>query len=162
IMNACGLGRAVGVLAVASGMVAAPTYTWAQNCPPELAAAKQALAAAPSSTEGAVMMPRSLAGARDDVQAPRAQDEVQAPRTLVAGGAQSQAPRGQEIQAARGRDIRAARGQDIQAPRGQDIQAPRGQDEVQAPRTLVGAREQIQAPRGQDIQAPRGQDIQAP
>jgi hypothetical protein len=38
----------------------------------------------------------------------------------------------------------------------------RGQD-VQAPRTLAGARGQdVQAPRGQDVQAPRGQDVQAP
>ena len=41
-------------------------------------------------------------------------------------------------------------------------QVAKSQD-VQAPRSLAGARSQdIQAPRSQDIQAPRGQDIQAP
>ena len=62
---------------------------------------------------------------------------------------------------------------DIQAPRSlagarstDAIQAPRGSQDVQAPRSLAGARstDAIQAPRGsQDVQAPRGNDsIQAP
>src|SRR5437667_42860 len=36
--------------------------------------------------------------------------------------------------------------------------------EVQAPRSLAGARQDVQAPRtsGQDAQAPRGQEVQAP
>src|SRR5947207_14272287 len=34
-------------------------------------------------------------------------------------------------------------------------------DEVQAPRSLAGAR-QIESPRGQDIQSPRGQEVQSP
>src|SRR5438093_13407171 len=37
----------------------------------------------------------------------------------------------------------------------------KGQD-VQAPRSLAGARQDQQAPRSQDVQAPRGQDVQAP
>jgi hypothetical protein len=37
----------------------------------------------------------------------------------------------------------------------------RSQD-VQAPRSLAGSRQNVQAPRGQDVQAPRGQNIQAP
>ena len=41
-------------------------------------------------------------------------------------------------------------------------QVAKSQD-VQAPRSLAGARSQdVQAPRSQDIQAPRGQDVQAP
>ena len=68
-----------------------------------------------------------------------------------------------EVQAAKdllGKQV--AKSQDVQAPRSlagarsQDVQAPRSQD-VQAPRG-----QDIQAPRGQDVQAPRGQDIQAP
>ena len=37
----------------------------------------------------------------------------------------------------------------------------KGQD-IQAPRTLAGARQEVQAPRGQEVQAPRGQEVQAP
>jgi len=68
-----------------------------------------------------------------------------------------------EVQAAKdllGKQV--AKSQDVQAPRSlagarsQDVQAPRSQD-VQAPRG-----QDVQAPRGQDIQAPRGQDVQAP
>src|SRR5215471_8163740 len=67
---------------------------------------------------------------------------------------------------ARTDDIQAPRSlagarQDVQAPRSQDVQAPRSQD-VQAPRSLAGARQDIQAPRSQDVQAPRSQDVQAP
>ena len=41
-------------------------------------------------------------------------------------------------------------------------QTAKGQD-VQAPRSLAGARSQdIQSPRSQDIQSPRSQDIQSP
>src|SRR3989337_2004941 len=57
-----------------------------------------------------------------------------------------------------------AKSQDVQAPRSlagartQDVQAPRTQD-VQAPRTQVP----VQAPRTQDVQAPRTQvPVQAP
>src|SRR5712692_8788937 len=60
---------------------------------------------------------------------------------------------------------------DIQAPRSlagarqnEAQQAPRGNQNVQAPRSLAGARQDIEAPRGnQDVQAPRGnQNVQAP
>ena len=68
-----------------------------------------------------------------------------------------------EVQAAKNLLTKqVAKSQDVQAPRSlagarsQDVQAPRGQD-VQAPRS-----QDVQAPRGQDVQAPRGQDIQAP
>src|SRR6185369_14951964 len=64
----------------------------------------------------------SLAGSRQDVQAPRAGQDVQAPRA------------GQDVQAPRA-------GQDVQAPRaGQDVQAPRAGQDVQAPRSLAGAK----------------------
>src|SRR3989304_4397530 len=71
-----------------------------------------------------------------------------------------------EVQAAKdllGKQV--AKSQDVQAPRSlagarsQDVQAPRSQD-VQAPR--AGKAQDVQAPRGQDVQAPRSQDIQAP
>ena len=136
-MNRRGIGTAFGMFGAAVALIAGPTDISAQNCPPELAAAKSALSAAGPSLPD--QLPRSLAGARDEISAPRGQD--------------IQAPRGQDVQAPRGEDIQAPRTlvgsrQDLQAPRGQDVQAPRGQD--------------VQAPRGQDVQAPRGQDIQAP
>src|SRR5262245_27584121 len=110
----------------------------AQNCPPEVAKAKQLLTQKSGVAKGQeVQAPRSLAGARvqdpqaqrgQDAQSPRGQD-AQAPRSLA--GARSVAPqaqRGQDAQAPRGQDAQAPRGQDAQAPRGQDAQAPRGQD----------------------------------
>ena len=152
-MNRRGIGTAFGMFGAAVALIAGPTDISAQNCPPELAAAKSALSAAGPSLPD--QLPRSLAGARDEISAPRGQD-IQAPR-----GQDVQAPRGEDIQAPRTlvgsrQDLQAPRGQDVQAPRGQDVQAPRGQD-VQAPRG-----QDVQAPRGQDVQAPRGQDIQAP
>ena len=82
------------------------------TCPAEVGQAKKMLLDKQhvSAKVQDVQAPRSLAGARQDIQAPRSQD-VQAPRT-------------QDVQAPRGK-------QDIQAPRTQDIQAPRTQD-VQA------------------------------
>ena len=168
-MNRRGIGTAFGMFGAAVALIAGPTDISAQNCPPELAAAKSALSAAGPSLPD--QLPRSLAGARDEISAPRGQDiqaprgqdvqaprgeDIQAPRTLVGSRQDLQAPRGQDVQAPRGQDVQAPRGQDVQAPRGQDVQAPRGQD-VQAPRG-----QDVQAPRGQDVQAPRGQDIQAP
>ena len=151
-MNRRGIGTAFGMFGAAVALIAGPTDISAQNCPPELAAAKSALSAAGPSLPD--QLPRSLAGARDEISAPRGQDiqaprgqdvqaprgqDVQAPRTLVGSRQDLQAPRGQDVQAPRGQDVQAPRGQDVQAPRGQDVQAPRGQD-IQAPRTLVGSR----------------------
>src|SRR5205823_7432105 len=121
-MNRRGIGTAFGTFGAAVALIAGPTDISAQNCPPELAAAKSALSAAGPSLPD--QLPRSLAGARDEISAPRGQD--------------IQAPRGQDVQAPRGQDVQAPRGQDVQAPRGQDVQAPRGED-IQAPRTLVGS-----------------------
>ena len=116
-MNGFRMGRTVGVMAVAFGLAAGPVDTWAQSCPPELAEAKKALERATATAQSASELPRTLAGARDEIQAPR----------------------GQEIQSPRGQEIQSPRGQDIQSPRVQEIQSPRGQ-EIQSPRTTVGAR----------------------
>src|SRR5206468_3658069 len=119
-------------------------------CPPEVTKAKEMLAQKSVAKGQDIQAPRTLAGARQEVQAPRGQ-EVQAPR-----GQEVQAPRGQEVQAPRGQEVQAPRAKAEQAPRGQEVQAPRGQ-EVQAPRG-----QEVQAPRGQEVQAPRGQEVQAP
>src|SRR5438046_1136870 len=103
LMNGFRMGRTVGVMAVAFGLAAGPVDTWAQSCPPELAEAKKALERATATAQSASELPRTLAGARDEIQAPR----------------------GQEIQSPRGQDIQSPRGQEIQSPRGQEIQSPR-------------------------------------
>src|SRR5215813_13230690 len=93
-----------------------PTVGFAQSAScPDVDAAKAMLKQMTARTDD-VQAPRSLAGARQDVQAPRSQD-VQAPRS---------------------QDVQAPRSQNIQAPRSQDVQAPRTQD-IQAPRSLAGA-----------------------
>ena len=86
-------------------------------------------------------------------------------------GAQSQCPA--EVGQAQTMLQKVSKVQDVQAPRSlagarqQDVQAPRTTQDVQAPRSLAGARQQdVQAPRSstQDVQAPRSstQDVQAP
>jgi len=119
------------------------------TCPAEVGQAKKMLLDKQhvSAKVQDVQAPRSLAGARQDIQAPRSQDV--------------QAPRSQEVQAPRSlagarQDIQAPRSQDVQAPRTQDVQAPRGKQDIQAPRT-----QDIQAPRTQDVQAPRSDTIVA-
>src|SRR5207247_9229674 len=102
-MNGFRMGRTVGVMAVAFGLAAGPVDTWAQSCPPELAEAKKALERATATAQSASELPRTLAGARDEIQAPR----------------------GQEIQRPRGQDIKSLRGQEIQSPRGPESQSPR-------------------------------------
>src|SRR5437773_404896 len=135
------------IMSVAVFGALAPTVD-AQSACPEVEQAKAMFSKVAKAQD--VQAPRSLAGARQDQQAPRSQD-IQAPRSLAGA-------RGQDVQAPRGQDTQAPRGQDTQAPRGgQDVQAPRGQD-TQAPR----GKQDVQAPRGQDTQAPRGQDVQAP
>src|SRR5260370_424245 len=77
-------------------------------------------------------------------------------------GAQSQCPA--EVGQAQTMLQKVSKVQDVQAPRSlagarqQDVQAPRTTQDVQAPRSLAGARQQdVQAPRTstQDVQAPR-------
>src|SRR5204863_164194 len=78
-----------------------------------------------------------------------------------------------EVQQAKEMFAKVAKAPEVQAPRTlagarQDtqVQSPRGKEDVQAPRSLAGARTQIdvQSPRGkEDVQSPRGkQDVQAP
>src|SRR5438094_7972785 len=76
--------------------------------------------------------------------------------------AQSSCP--SEVQQAKEMFAKVAKTPDVQAPRTlagarQEMQAPRGKEDVQAPRSLAGARNQpdVQAPRGkQGEQDPRG------
>ena len=118
-----------------------PAVTAAQQCPAELAEANSKIAvlrAGPQTAQATdVYKPRGL-DLKPSGDAPRGQD-IQAPRTLAGAREDVQAPRGQDVQAPRGQDVQAPRGQDIQAPRGQDVQAPRGQD-IQAPRAAAGSR----------------------
>src|SRR2546428_12173380 len=110
--------------AVCAGL--APVVEAQSQCPTEVGQAEAMLKKVSKAQD--IQAPRWLAGARQDVQAPRTGQDVQAPRT------------GQDVQAPRS-------GQDVQAPRsGQDVQAPRGQD-VQAPRWPAAARQEEQAPR---------------
>src|SRR5437773_733620 len=85
--------------------------------------------------------------------------------------AQSSCP--SEVQQAKEMFAKVAKAPEVQAPRTlagarQDtqVQSPRGKEDVQAPRSLAGARTQIdvQSPRGkEDVQSPRGkQDVQSP
>src|SRR6266850_2123585 len=137
------------IMSVAVFAALAPVADAQSQCPAEVGQAKAMLQKVSKAQD--VQAPRSLAGARQDVQAPR--QDTQAPRS----GQDAQAPRsGQETQAPRsGQDVQAPRtgtqaprsGQDVQAPRsGQETQAPRSGQDVQAPRTGT------QAPRsGQDV-----------
>jgi len=111
------VGALVGVAALMP-----MTDVGAQSCPSELAQAKAILERTSAGEMTEQQLPRTLAGSRQEIQAPR----------------------GQEIQAPRGQEIQAPRGQEIQAPRGQEIQAPRGQ-EIQAPRAEVGMKSQTAA-----------------
>src|SRR5437867_3701559 len=144
------LMAAATVVSVAFFSAFVPMADAQSACPPEVTKAKEMLAQKSVAKGQDIQAPRTLAGARQEVQAPRGQ-EVQAPR-----GQEVQAPRGHAAQAPGGPDAAAPPGQEVQAPRGPEVQAPRGQ-EVQAPRG-----QEVQAPRGQEVQAPRGQEVQAP
>ena len=122
------------IVSVAFFAALAPMADAQTGCPAEVTKAKEMLAKKNVARGQEIQAPRSLAGARQEIQAPRGQEV--------------QAPRGQEVQAPRGQEVQAPRGQEVQAPRGQEVQAPRGQE--------------VQAPRGQEVQAPRGQEVQAP
>jgi hypothetical protein len=77
-----------------------------------------------------------------------------------AGMGQSSCP--PEVASAKAMLTQTANSQDVQAPRSlagarsQELQAPRSQ-ELQAPRS-----QELQAPRSQELQAPRSQELQAP
>src|SRR5207247_399246 len=128
------LMAAATVVSVAFVSAFVPMADAQSACPPEVTKAKEMLAQKIVAKGQDIQAPRTLAGARQEVQAPRGQ-EVQAPR-----GQEVQAPPGQEGQAPRDQEAQAPRGQEVQAPRGQEVQAPRGQ-EVQAPRTMAGAKQ---------------------
>jgi hypothetical protein len=80
--------------------------------------------------------------------------------SATVGMAQTSCPA--EVASAKAMLTQTAKGQDVQAPRtlagarSQDVQSPRSQD-IQSPRS-----QDIQSPRSQDIQSPRSQDIQSP
>src|SRR5439155_278829 len=120
------LMAAATVVSVAFVSAFVPMADAQSACPPEVTKAKEMLAQKSVAKGQDIQAPRTLAGARQEVQAPRGQEV--------------QAPRGQEVQAPRGQEVQAPRGQEVQAPRGQEVQAPRGQ-EVQAPRTMAGAKQ---------------------
>jgi len=113
-------------------------------CPPEVEQAKEMLnqkQKAEVKPED-VAAPRSMAGARQDIQSPRGNQDVQSPR----GNQNVQSPRGnQDVQSPRGN-------QDIQSPRGnQDVQSPRGNQDVQSPRAGTTTTAGSQAPRSSNL-----------
>jgi hypothetical protein len=77
-----------------------------------------------------IQAPRALAGARQDVAAPRENQNVQSPRA----NQEVQSPRGnQNVQSPRAN-------QDVQSPReNQNVQSPRANQDVQSPRAMAGA-----------------------
>src|SRR5437899_1914400 len=103
------------IVSVAFFAALAPMADAQTGCPAEVTKAKEMLAKKNVARGQEIQAPRSLAGARQEIQAPR----------------------GQEVQAPRGQEVQAPRGQEMQAPRGQEVQAPRGQD-TQAPRSVAG------------------------
>src|SRR2546426_575669 len=123
----------------------APVAGAQSRCPGEVGQAQTMLQKVSKVQD--VQAPRSLAGARQDIQGPRTTQDVQAPRSLAGA-------RQQDVQAPRSST------QDVQAPRSstQDVQAPRSStQDVQAPRGTNRAKQEDQAPRSstQDVQAPR-------
>jgi hypothetical protein len=121
-----------------------PAQSSAQaTCPPEVAEAKAMLAGKQTAkvAPGDVQAPRSLAGARQDIQqAPRSGDVQQAPRTL----APQQAPRSAQEAPRAKQDIQQAPRSAQEAPRGTQ-EAPRSAQE--APRADAGSKVAQQAPR---------------
>src|SRR5436309_819799 len=115
------------IMSVAVFGALAPAVDAQSSCPSEVQQAKEMFAKVAKTPD--VQAPRTLAGARQEMQAPRGKEDVQAPRALA--GARNQ--------------------RDVQAPRGKrDVQAPRGKQDVQAPRSDQGAGQAVQAPRGGD------------
>jgi len=136
-----------GAVSIAVLLSLSPAVSLAQSkCPAEVAQAKEMLSKSKkvaSVKPEDIQAPRTMAGARQEVAAPRENQNVQSPR----GNQDVQSPRGnQNVQSPRGN-------QDVQSPRGnQDVQSPRGNQNVQSPRE----NQNVQSPRGnQDVQAPR-------
>src|SRR5207245_7630637 len=117
------------IMSVAVFGALAPAVDAQSSCPTEVQQAKEMFAKVAKTPD--VQAPRTLAGARQEMQAPRGKEDVQAPRSLA--GARDQS----EVQAARGK-------QDVQAPHGQEgVAGRRSKQEAQARR----AQEDVQAPR---------------
>src|SRR5207253_3712802 len=114
------LMAAATVVSVAFFSAFVPMADAQSACPPEVTKAKEMLAQKSVAKGQDIQAPRTLAGARQEVQAPRGQ-EVQAPR-----GQEVQAPRGQEVQAPRTKAGQAPRGQEVQAPPWQAGEEPAG------------------------------------
>ena|SRR2546427_776191 len=126
------------IMSVAVFAALAPVAGAQSQCPAEVGQAQTMLQKVSKVQD--VQAPRSLAGARQDPQAPRTTQDVQAPRSLAGA-------RQQDVQAPRSstQDVQAPRSstQDVQAPRSstQDVQAPRSStQDVQAPRSIAGAK----------------------
>src|SRR2546426_8223185 len=101
------------IMSVAVCGALAPAVDAQSSCPSEVQQAKEMFAKVAKTRD--VQAPRTLAGARQEMQAPRGKEDVKAPRSLA--GARNQS----EVQGPRGK-------QDVQAPRGKgDVQASRGQ-----------------------------------
>jgi hypothetical protein len=170
----------VAILGMLLAVPAWPEFGAAQSgCPAEVDQAKEMLKQKTAAVNpDDVQAPRSMAGARQDVQSPRGNQNVQSPRQnqdvqSPRGNQDVQSPRGnQNVQSPRGnQDVQSPRGnQDVQSPRGnQDVQSPRGNQDVQSPRQNQDVQsprgnQTVQSPRGnQDVQSPRGnQDVQSP
>src|SRR2546427_499407 len=116
------------IMSVAVFAALAPVAGAQSQCPAEVGQAQTMLQKVSKVQD--VQAPRSLAGARQDPQAPRTTQDVQAPRSLAGA-------RQQDVQAPRSST------QDVQAPRSstQDVQAPPSStQDVQAPRSIAGAK----------------------
>src|SRR5215472_14097922 len=134
----------VALFGIVLAVPAFPDLGMAQSgCPAEVDQAKEMLKQKTAAINpDDVQVPRSMAGARQDVQSPRGNQNVQSPR------------HNQDVQSPRGN-------QDVQSPRqNQDVQSPRGNQDVQSPR----GNQNVQSPRqNQDVQSPReNQDVQSP
>src|SRR5438874_13666211 len=106
------------IMSVAVFGAMAPAVDAQSSCPSEVQQAKEMFAKVAKTPD--VQAPRTLAGARQEMQAPRGKEDVQAPR----GHAGAQGQRG---------DQGPQEQRDGEAPRGKgEVQAPRGKGEGQA------------------------------
>src|SRR3989442_5711631 len=103
------------IMSVAVFGALAPVVDAQSSCPTEVQQAKEMFGKVAKTPD--VQAPRTLAGARQEMQAPRRKEDVQAPRSHAGGRDQAGG------QAARGK-------QGGQAPRGkEDDQGPRGEED---------------------------------
>src|SRR3989442_12993584 len=105
------------IMSVAVFGALAPVVDAQSSCPTEVQQAKEMFGKVAKTPD--VQAPRTLAGARQEMQAPRGKEDVQAPRGLAGGHnqAEGQEPRGK---------------QGVQGPRGKEgVQGPAGKEGVQ-------------------------------